>query len=460
MSSVSPKELEVERSPAGPTPTPRAPRTTLVLSGVALLAVTALVAALFGLVPRRAPEEVASTPFDPARAVAPLRVIAQGPSEGPVNRQQLWSFGVCPAPRDGARLYRLALAPDRDAFAVWCAGEYVLLDVAARAEQPVVSRIARFPARGELPGGAAALDLDGDGVVDLALGVAPARDAVHRPFSGVYFLRGRVQGGFELPRTLVEMPTVALLAADLDAQTGSELVVLTRGDPAAQRPGELWVFAGGTSPRRLAVLPAALAPIDLALGVAGPTHTDLWVVSAQPGSLLRLRLSRDPAGWATAERSVLPLPGVQGFVSGPRDAAQLYVRDALGVHGLAPGATPKLVPFRADARIGPAAWMAGEGEHEQILLGATQRGFAHFEGSGGTPRERGLPEGVRVVDASSVGAATAQPRGVLLVTTAEQAPPQLALVVLPAALRAEASEVALRSASLDTPASAPKVVLE
>jgi hypothetical protein len=183
-------------------------------------------------------------------------------------------------------------------------------------------------------------------------------------------------------------------------------------------------------------------------------------VSAQPGSLLRLRLARDPASWAAAERSELSLPGVQGFVSGPRDAAQVYVRDALGVHGLAPGAAPKLLPFRADARIGPAAWLAGEGEHKQILLGATQRGFAHFEGSAGAPRERALPAGVRVVDASSVGAGAAAPRGVLLVTTAEQSPPQLALVVLPAALRSEASEVSLRSASLDTPASAPKVVLE
>lgn len=461
MSSSPPPDVPaLQTSPAEPLPA-RAARSARALSAVAALSAAALVAALFDLVPAAQPDPVAAIPFDPEKAVAPIRLTEAEAHSGatPANRQELWSFRVCAAPREGARLYRLALAPDREAFAVWCAGEYVLLDVAARADLPVVTRVARFPARGELPGGATALDLDRDGVVDLALAVAPPREAVHRPFAGVYFLRGRAQGGFELPRTLVEMPTVALLAADLDAHPGEELVVLTRGDPAAQRPGELWVFAGGTSPRRAAVVPTTLAPLDVALGTSRPTQTDLWVVASQPGSLLRLRLAREPSGWTASARAEVGLRGVQGFVAGPRDSPHLYVRDALGVYGLAPDEPPKITPFRADARVGPAAWLAGDSGDERTILGATGRGFAQLEGIRGPSRERALPDGHRVLDASSVGAGAAPARGVLLIADSEQ-PPALSLVVLPSAMRAEASEIVLRSATVETPANAPQVVLE
>src|SRR5690606_10008894 len=104
------------------------------------------------------------------------------------------------------------------------------------------------------------------------------------------------------------------------------------------------------------------------------------------------------------------------------------------------------------------AWVAASGrdnDERRALFGATERGFSWFEGA--TPRERTLPEGVRVVDASSLAAGA--PRGVLLVATADT-PARLALVVLPRVLRGEASEVSLRAAPLLLPAGAPQVVLE
>ena len=449
-------------SPEVATHAPEAHRTVVSLSwrdrwltGVAGVAALALVLSLFGLWPRRASHAVPATRFEAALAVERARLPEPATVATPSNRLQLPAFAVRTAPRSGARMFRLALTADRDAFAVWCGSEFVLVDVQLRNGAPVVTRSARFPARGELPGGAAALDLDRDGTSDLVLGVAPAVGVTHRAFSGVFWLRGRVAGGYEPAQPLVETPTIALLAADLDAQPGSELVVLTRGDVAAQRPGELFVFSGGVSPKRAAVLPAVLAPTDLALGEAGPTATDLWVVSAQPGALVRLRLPRDAAGWSAPARSELALRGAQAFVPGPRAGARLFVRDVLGVHAVESD-PPRLTPVQAEARVGPAAWL--EADRKPALFGASDHGFTWFEGGSGTARERTLPDGVRVVDASSLSASP-EARAVLLVSTAEE-PARLSLVVLPSVLRGEASEVTLRPGSVETPPGAPHVPLE
>ncbi len=516
-----------EPSPARAGDASRAPRSLASAALMALAAVAALLLALalFGLLPTRTPAPARVAKFDVEQAVERPALVERAHTP-PAHRLSLWSFPLCPRPPEGARLVRLALRPEREAFVVWCQNEYLLVEVEARAdarertevearardpdsdaELVQVTRLARFPARAELPGGAAALDLDRDGVLDLVLGVAPQARVAHRSFAGVFWLRGRAQGGYELPRALVEMPPVALAALELDSEPGSELVVLTRGDPAAQRPGELWVFGGGTSPSRVAVLPAALAPSDLALSTGPDGAVGLWVVSTQPGSLLRLRVSREGAplgssatgsgategrsaavepgvearasarernerdaahspvrepnkAWALAvARTELPLRGAQAFVAGPRGEGALFVRDVLHTYRIENEPTPKLTPWIEEARVGPAAWFDADGDRKPELLAASEGGFVWVDGKSRARRERALPGGVRVLDATSVTALGGRPRGVLLVG-ADAPGSHLALVVLPSELRAETAEIELLSGAVAAAPGEARVALE
>lgn len=435
----------------------RDPLTALGKSWVALalIAAAALAAGLFGLVPAREPAAPPTVHYSAAKAVDPVKTPEI--SAPPVHKLLGWSYPVCARPKEGARMFRVALAPERDAFAIWCAGEYVLLEVEATEaeQQPRVTRVARFPTRGELPGGATSLDLDLDGVLDLALGVAPAPGAVHRPFSGLFFLRGRAQGGYEIARALVEMPVVATLAAELDEQPGAELLVLTRGDVAAQRPGELWVFAGGSSPTRAAVLPTALAPNDLALGTAADGTNELWIAATQPGSLVRLKLPRLRAEWTSVLRAELPLPGLQSFIAGPRGERALYVRDLEGARAIDDGASIKLGKSLLRGEIGPATWLPlGD---QRSLLATSQHGFGVVRAE--RLQERALPAGMRTVDASSTRGAAGEQRGLLLLAPDDPAG-DLTLVVLPSALREEASELELRVSALAASPGEARVALE
>jgi hypothetical protein len=428
-----------------------------------------LALSLFGLVPLREPEPPKPVAFSSAKTVDPVRLPTPGATAPLVSQLVLWSFPLCTKPSQGAKLYRVALGAERDAFVVWCQSEYLLLDVAAAGDAdaaPRITRLGRFPARGELPGGALTLDLDGDATLDLVLGVAPAPAAIHRPFSGVFWLRGRPGGGYELPRTLVEMPVVGLAAAELDGAPGSELLVLTRGDPVAQRVGELWLFAGGTSPTRVAVLQTALAPSDLVLGPAREAGPELWLSSTQPGSLVRFRFTREapPAagsapgtGWTRPERTELGLRGVQSFVAGPRDDRALLVRAVNSIQRLDSEPTPKLTPWLEQVELGPSTWLHAARDQKAVVFAATQAGFSWLRGD--KRSERSLPKGTRVLDVSNTGAGAAHTRAVLLIETEEQGP-NLALVVLPVDVRDEASDVELRSGAVEASPTEARVALE
>lgn len=464
--------MEPDTSAGTPEPAVIEPRDARSLSPYTVLwaaALALLVLALFGLLPLREPEPPKPVVFAPAKTVEPVRLPAPSARAPLVSQLVLWSFPLCTKPSQGAKLFRVALGAERDAFVVWCQSEYLLLDVAAASAPdaaPRVTRLGRFPARGELPGGALTLDLDGDATLDLALGVAPATGAIHRPFSGVFWLRGRPGGGYELPRALVEMPVVGLAAAELDGAPGSELMVLTRGDPVAQRPGELWLFAGGTSPTRAAVLQTALAPSDLVLGPAREAGPELWLTSTQPGSLVRFRFTRESppgagtppgTGWTKPERTELGLRGVQSFVAGPRDDRALLVRGVNTVQRLESEAAPKLTPWLEQVELGPSAWLRSAQDGKPVVFGATQTGFSWLRGD--KRNERSLPVGTRVLDVSSSGAGAAHARAVLLIETEEQGP-NLALVVLPVDVRDEASEVELRSGAVEAAPSEAHLALE
>lgn len=430
-------------------------RLTVVTLVAAIGSALLFVLALFGLLPPRAPEPPVQMAYDPALAVDPPRPLARESEPLPAHRLMSWSFSLCQAPERGATLYPLELRRDRSSFVVFCQGEYVLYELEPSAAPPRVTRLARFPHRGELAGGATALDLDGDGALDLVLGVSPREGVVHRPPAGLYWLRGRSGGGYEPARALIEMPVIAAVAAELDGAGTLELVALTRGDPAAQRAGELWIFSGGISPTRAAVVPLALAPGDLWVGAQREDARELWGLSRQPGSLVRLRVPRAKEAWGQAVRDALPLLGAQAFVRG---GARLYVRDAEKLHAVEPSDPPQLAPSGLGVQ-GPAVWLDEPGAAQPRLLAARAGGFTLQRAGDDAPRVRTLPTGKTLVDVAIAHGEKQEPHGLLLLRSEEQ-PPMLLLVVLPGELRDEASELELRSGTVQAVSGEARVPLE
>jgi hypothetical protein len=99
----------------------------------------------------------------------------------------------------------------------------------------------------------AAGDVDGDSAPDLVMGFWRTRKGAPRGGS-LYVARRNATGAFESPRRLAPVAAVDLTLAQLDSEPGLDLVVLNRANPLARRPSQVWVFSGGASPTRTAVV--------------------------------------------------------------------------------------------------------------------------------------------------------------------------------------------------------------
>jgi hypothetical protein len=387
------------------------------------------VGALVGVLPTLPSARVAERPFDPAAAVprvqeAPVETAvppAPNPDAGAESAvdagaplpepEPVAEAEVCEAPGYGSALHTLKLnAAGETCLVVWCRGGYALLSVAELGSgTPRLERLGFFSTRSEAPGGAASGDFDADGLVDLVLGVAPRPPLVHRAGAGVFFLRGRKEGGFEAPRPLVETPTIALSRRPL--ARGDGLWVLTRGEPAAQRPGELWLFAPAALPSRVAVLPGVVDPRDWLIQPKGHDDATLWLVSGDPGALVRVRVHGSAE--LTEPRLTLAVRGAQGWVHGSGDERAL-LRDGASLLSVELTAdAPVATPFAAEVRVGPAALIDVDGDAQPEVLAALPEGAA-FVDAAGAVRELGLPRAAEVAAVGIVADDTGRAHPVLL----------------------------------------------
>jgi hypothetical protein len=416
---------------------------------------TLLVIAAAGLLPAREPEAAereafsvhkatpAPSPLAKATREAAGSPLPAAPGKATLQRPPLPIVSLCEAPERGARWYKLALSPTQTTLMVWCREGYQLFGLrlatsSASASTPAsptpapvpeVTRLARFKARAELPGGAVAGDFDGDGQLDLVLGVAARPGVVHRSGAGVYWVRGRAQGGLEPARILAETSSAAVAAHELPG-AGHELVVLTAGDVAAQRPGELWSFKRAPTLSRQRVVPVGLDPRGLALRPGAEAGLiEAWVLSGQPGRLDRLLLDLASHDFRPEQSASLAWRGAQALAHEPCEQGALLARDATSIQHVGRGAPPSLVAFAADAQVGPFAVSDLDGDMQLDVLSALDDGIAWLPGS--TPlREYPLPAELKVHDVETTRAGGV---GVPLPLALVQGPAAqtLSLVVLP-----------------------------
>jgi hypothetical protein len=372
----------------------------------ALLGAIVLVLAAAGMLPAREPSAPDVERFSVEKAlVKPASLPRVEQRAGPVQKPRFevsW-VPLCEASQIGARLQRVRAFAGEGGMLVWCKDGYVLFALGIEQGALRATRVARFKARGELPGGVAAGDFDGDGQLDLVLGVA-------------FLVRGRVQGGFEPARALVETPTVALAAARATGATRDALLVLTAGDVGAQRPGELWLFGAQPSLVREKVFPGALDPRGLLLRpVPESSLLELWLVSGQPGRVQALSLDLGSKELQPERTINLPLRGAQAFAHEGSPGGAPFVRDTTGVYRVQRDDPPALLPFAQQLNAGPFVVGDLDADQKPDLLAAIEGGVAWIEREGGSPHERALPPELRVVDVEILRDAGGQARPLALV---------------------------------------------
>lgn len=393
-----------------------------------------LVAVAAGLVPAREPDAPEREAFSVEKTLPPQSTLSRAVVEPPTKaaapkraRPLLPLLPLCEAPERGARWYELALVQGQTSLLVWCKQGYELYALREASGGPELVRLGRFKARGELPGGAVAGDFDADGHVDLALGVAAREGVVHRSGAGVYWVRGRAQGGFEPARALAETSSVALAAIPAPAG-GDELVLLTAGDVAAQRPGELWSFTRTPALARQRVVPAGLDPRGLALRPgADPNAVEAWVLSGQPGRLDRFALDLATHELRPDRASSLALRGAQALAHEPAAEGALFVRDATSIQRVERAAAPQLSAYADGAHVGPFALTDLDGDLKLDVFSALDDGVAWLV-AGAPAQELALPAELKVLD---VETATLGGKNVALALVRGPEPTLLSLVIVP-----------------------------
>jgi len=437
-----------------------------VLAWLSALAALTLLAVALDWIPSVRPTPASQVTFDPKDLVPPpaAPVGAQPepvPDAGskPPEPLVVWSFPVCEAPAKGARLFALSLGTTQAAF-VWCKGGYVRLDLSFSGDTPQGQRAARFPSRAELPGGVTAHDFDADGVLDLVLATAPPAQVLHRPGAGAFLVRGRQAGGFEAARALVEAPVSAVLGVEGEGARGAALALLTRGDLTAQRPGELWLFAGGPTPTRVAQLPLGIGARDLLLARSADGKRSLWAALPQAGKLAGAELVVDAGKWSWGPLRSVAFPAIQGLVGkgGVDTGAWFLARDTADLRRVdLQTEEPALTPWAERVNVGPGVLVDLDGNSQPEVLAVVEGGVARvFPAEQGAPEELELP--LPALDVASVRDAAARERALILAQDAESG--WLNLLMPPVPPWSAGREVVLRRLEVSELAGEAVVALE
>ncbi len=418
-------------------------------SGVVLLAMTT------GLFPAQQPEPTEAVPLVKTE---PAAIVKRASAPGaPMAAPSARAFPVCPAPAEGARMHvgHASASASVQSLFVWCRGGYGLfsLDLAG----PVLlTQLAHLPTKMPRPGGAVVADITADGMADLVVGVAPKEGVVHAPGSGVFLARGRAQGGYEPAFPLLEMPIVGLELVPARAQPASpELFVLTRGDAAARRPGQLVWFESGATPLKKGASDTGLLPRDLRVAQLGEKAAlELLMLAAEPARVLALSPAKPPT--ETTREVILEQGAALCTASDPRFVLARTTHDLFRVSDEPLALT---LWFRG-ANVGPCATGDLDRDGEPDALAVTDAGVIWLRDGGdnsgeSSAHELTLPAGYRALDVAYAAGEAA--RVIALALDVEHG--QLVLLVWPA-LPWEAGTLVLAEQAARDSAAVAQIPLE
>ncbi len=382
--------------------------------GVVLIAITA------GLFPAAEPDPVEVLPL-----VAPEARVLPTAAAAVRVMPEVSALSLCDLPATGARLEVGLLAAGPHALFVWCRGGYVLFDLDVTAGGPVLTKRVVLPTKMSRPGGAVIGDVSGDGVADLVVAVAPEEGLIHAPGSGVFLAKGRAQGGYEPAVPLFEMPVIALATAQVRAVPAPrDLFMLTRGDSAARRQGEVWWFETGVTLTKKRMFRAGFSPRDLRVTelATGPLP-ELLVATSEPGKLIRV----DPVEQGELAPE-LPLPDVSQLCAA-QDGRFVLARTTRDLWRAVGGDALSLAPWFRDANVGRCASGDLDGDTNLDALAVTDGGVIWLRAEGEeASSELDLPPGYQALDVAHVPG----PGAFVMVLAADEAQGKLVSLTWPA----------------------------
>jgi hypothetical protein len=186
-------------------------------------------------------------------------------------------FSVCLSGREPTLAAGALFGDERPELVIGCADRWEVVAMSAAGPMRVATFRAPPLATGTLAraGSAASGDVDGDGAPDLVLPLALEADDGAVRGGGLYWIARDGFGGIREPAALAPIAAFDAAITAFDAQSGAEVLGLSRGNPIAQVPSDVWVFSGGAAPSRRAALPAGLAGDAVRVGdVDRDGHTD------------------------------------------------------------------------------------------------------------------------------------------------------------------------------------------
>lgn len=215
------------------------------------------------------PEDDAGAPNDDAGpseidAGREEAVIDAG-NPAPRFRRDRWV--VCPEPAIAPSLASVDLNHDGQAqLVVGCGDHWDIVSVVEGV--PVrVARVDAPPGDGDPSAGPAIdVDFDGDDRRDLVLPLVRYGAGGATRGGGLFVVPRDRFGGFDPPRPLAPISAVSVRAGAMVGAAPRDLVVIHQANPFARLPSEVWVFAGGSSPTRRAVLRVGVGAAGLGLG--------------------------------------------------------------------------------------------------------------------------------------------------------------------------------------------------
>lgn len=384
-------------------------------SGVVLLAVTT------GLLPQAQPESIETVPL----VIQKSQTNAKKPANKAPAVPHARVFPLCSAPEEDGRLQVASNAQGALSLFVWCRGGYGLFTFAGAATAQLVTQLAHLPSDMPRAGGATLADITADGVADLMVGVAPKEGLLHASGSGVFLAKGRAQGGYEAALPLLEMPIVALTTA-LNAGGTHDLFVLTRGDAAARRPGQIVWFGAGATPLKKATFNTGISPRELRASQPQGGARSLLVLAGEPARVIAVSPDKDPA--QNAREVALPEGAGLCRAQDPSLVLARTTHDLLRVND---DATLGLSPWFPQANVGPCASGDLDRDGTPDALAVTDAGVIWLRPQNGdaaaadAAQELTLPAGYRALDVAYVPGESAR----VMALAREVASEQLVLLV-------------------------------